>query len=194
MRIGVLSDSHIPSSTRRLPEQVFRVFEGVDLILHAGDIYVESALDHLETLAPVLAVGEGLDFAIGSPRVEHLRLLEFEGARIGMIHILNIPGLEGEVFPGAVSRSAGASPARVDVRRGLERVFGQPVDACVFGDTHYEVLEHHDGVLLLNPGSPTLPHQMMRLGTVAILEIQDAQVSARLVSLADLPGPAPVYI
>lgn len=187
MKIGVLSDSHIPASTRRLPDQVFHAFDGVDLILHAGDVYIESALDHLETLAPVLAVGEGVDLAI--PRVETKRVLELEGAVIGLIHILTIPGLDGEVFPGRIGKAGFEG-----VAAGLETRFGRPVDVCVFGDTHYEVLEHHDGVLLLNPGSPTLPHQMMRLGTVGILEIKDARVSAHLVSLADLPGPAPVYI
>jgi putative phosphoesterase len=190
MRIGVLSDSHIPSSTRRLPEQLFRAFEGVDLILHAGDIYVASALDHLESLAPVLAVGESTDLAIGQPRVERKRVVEAEGARIGMIHILGIPKVPGEIFPGFIEK-AGCVEA---VPGAMRAIFGQDVDACVFGDTHYEVLERHGPVLLLNPGSPTLPHQMMRLGTVGILTVQDGRVDAELLNLNDFPGPAPVYI
>ena len=190
MRIGVLSDSHIPASTRRLPDQLFRAFEGVDLILHAGDIYVASALDHLETLAPVLAVGERTDLAIGSPRVEDKRVLEVEGARIGMVHILSFPGIAGEVFPDFVEK-AGCSAA---VPSAMRTIFGQDVDACVFGDTHFEVLERHGPVLLLNPGSPTLPHQMMRLGTVGILTVQDGRVDAELLDLNDFPGPAPVYV
>ena len=38
LRIGVLADSHIPYLLPRLPEQVFAVFDQVDLILHAGDL------------------------------------------------------------------------------------------------------------------------------------------------------------
>lgn len=185
MKIGVLSDSHIPASTRRLPEQVFHAFNGVDLILHAGDIYTAAALDDLESLAPVLAVGESIDLAIGQPRVEVKRVLELEGVRIGMVHRLYLPGVAGEVFPGTLTPH---------VARAIESLFGTPVDACIFGDTHYEVLERHGGVLVLNPGSPTLPRQMMRLGTVGLIEVRDGNVTAHLVSLAGLPGPPPVYV
>lgn len=189
MRVGVLSDSHIPSSTRTLPEQVFRAFEGVDLILHAGDIYVASALDALETIAPVLAVGDMIDLAIGQPRVEERRLLELEGVRIALVHKLVLPGVHSEVFPGTLTNLL---PAEA-VRPAFASLLRSDVDVCVFGDTHYEVLERHAGVLLLNPGSPTLPRQMMRLGTVGLLDISGGHAEARLVSLADLPGPAPVY-
>jgi len=210
VKVGVLSDSHIPASTRRIPEQVFRAFDGVELILHGGDIYTAAALDHLQSLAPVLAVGEGVDHAIGSPRVEVKRVLELEGARIGMVHCLQLPGVLSEIFPGTIDllrhhREAGLgtrlAPSagdpgsqRLDVSRALYSVFDTNVDVCIFGDTHYEVLEYHDEVLLLNPGSPTLPHQMMRLGTVCVMEVNDGRVTARLVPLSELPGPPPAYI
>ena len=35
MLIGVISDTHIPSRSYEIPEKVFEVFKGVDLILHA---------------------------------------------------------------------------------------------------------------------------------------------------------------
>jgi len=60
IRIGLVSDTHIPKSTHVLPPQVKEAFKDVDLIFHAGDIYVVSVLDELEHLAPVLAA-EGDD-------------------------------------------------------------------------------------------------------------------------------------
>ncbi len=39
MRIGLITGTHIPDTERDLPPQVFGIFRGVDLILHAGDIY-----------------------------------------------------------------------------------------------------------------------------------------------------------
>lgn len=190
VRVGLISDSHIPSAMRTLPEQVFHAFRGVELILHAGDIYSASALDHLEELAPVLAVGDATDQAIGQPRVERRRLVAIHGMHIGMIHKLDLPGIPGDVFPGMIARDMTPS-ATMD--GAMRRVFGRPVQVCVFGDTHHELLEWHEGVLVINPGSPTLPRQMMRLGTVATLEVTSAGVSAELHQLTDFPGALPRY-
>jgi len=191
VRIGVLSDSHIPSTMRRLPEQVYHAFAGVELILHAGDIYSASVLDELEAFAPVLAVGEATDAAIGRPRVEQRRFLALEGVHVGMVHKLDVPGVPGEVLPGALAREL--PPGSDALHSTLYRVFGRAVHVCVFGDTHHELLEWHGGRLLLNPGSPTLPRQMMRLGTVATLEITGEGVSAAIHQLSDFPGPPPRY-
>jgi hypothetical protein len=36
MKIGVLSDTHVPAIVNALPPVIFDIFKGVDLILHAG--------------------------------------------------------------------------------------------------------------------------------------------------------------
>jgi predicted phosphodiesterase len=38
MRIGLIADTHLPSSIREPWPEVASAFRGVDLILHAGDI------------------------------------------------------------------------------------------------------------------------------------------------------------
>ena len=194
MKIGLISDSHVPASTRKVPEQVFRAFESenVELILHAGDIYTERALDELETLAPVLAVkGPGVDQGILSPRAENRRLLDLGGVRVALVHQLFLPGLYNDIFPGLIEKQF---PAGVSMRATLHKFFKQEVDVCVFGDSHADLVEFHDGVLLVNPGSPTLPYQIMRLGTVGILEILENKATAHILHLKEFPGPAPVYI
>lgn len=192
MKIGLISDSHIPASTRELPEQVFRAFQGVELILHAGDIYSAAALDALETLAPVYAVGGGgVDHGIGKPRVEDKRVLAIEGLRIGMIHKLDLPGIYSDVLAGAIATQLSSTTT---LQKALFKIFQQDLDICVFGDTHYDMVEEHEGILMVNPGSPTLPYQMMRLGTVAILDIIDGRARAQILQLTDFPGPPPRYI
>ena len=37
MRVGVVSDTHIPSRAPAIPPRVFEVFERIDLILHANE-------------------------------------------------------------------------------------------------------------------------------------------------------------
>ena len=96
--IGVLSDSHIrvpgtrvglsTLTAENLPPQVLFVFKGVDLILHAGDIYTVPVLDQLETVAPVLACeGDDDPFEIvNDPRVKHEQYLKIEGKTLWLSH------------------------------------------------------------------------------------------------------------
>lgn len=53
MKIGLISDTHIPQYSKEPPPQVARAFQGVDLILHAGDIFTPSCIEWLERIAPV---------------------------------------------------------------------------------------------------------------------------------------------
>jgi hypothetical protein len=65
---------------------VFRAFEGVDLILHAGDLNALKVVSELETLAPVITVhGNNEDWETRD-QLATTQLLEVEGARIGMAH------------------------------------------------------------------------------------------------------------
>jgi hypothetical protein len=61
MKVGVLSDTHVPTIVRALPPAIFDIFKGVDLIMHAGDIVELSVLDELRTIAPVEAVAGNMD-------------------------------------------------------------------------------------------------------------------------------------
>ena len=51
-RIGVISDTHIPKRAPRVPNAALRLFEDVELILHAGD------LSSLENPGAVKAITE----------------------------------------------------------------------------------------------------------------------------------------
>ena len=56
MNIGVISDTH-----GLVRPGVYDVFEGVDLILHAGDIGSRDVIIELEAIAPVKAVVGNVD-------------------------------------------------------------------------------------------------------------------------------------
>ena len=80
MRIGILSDTH-----GTLRGEVTRALQGVDHIIHAGDIDNQTILHRLEQIAPVTAVRGNAD----KGWAEHLPqkvLLEFLGNRIYVIH------------------------------------------------------------------------------------------------------------
>lgn len=184
MKLGLISDTHMPGAMPEMPPQLVPAFAGVDLILHAGDIYGASCLDWLERIAPVMAVEVfSGSYWSGDPRVAvGQRVLSLEGYAVGLTHMLTLRGMRDEVFPGAIPRDF----ASTSLPDALQEAFGQRVDVVVFGDTHYDLVEEHQGVLLVNPGSATLPRHMRRLGTVAVLELTPQGRSARLIDLAKL--------
>ena len=61
MKIGVISDTHIPIAAPRLPQKVYDHFKDCDLIIHAGDAVEMSVIEDLGKLAEVKAVCGNMD-------------------------------------------------------------------------------------------------------------------------------------
>lgn len=171
IRIGLLSDTHVTNEREELYPQIYQAFAGVDMIMHAGDIYIIPVLDRLELLAPVFAARGNGDWGLPEdPRLQHSHIIEIGGLRIGLTHDLPLPEI----------------PPERTLETIMQRRFGGPVDVIVFGDTHVAQLEVMKGVLLVNPGSPTLPsNYQKRLGTIGILEIEDGVPRAQLIPLSE---------
>jgi len=184
VKIGLISDTHIPSSGPEPPSQVVQAFEGVDLILHAGHANVASCLEWLGRIAPVRSTESWLEGTGETPtRNGRVEVIELEGHTIGMAHELILRSLGDDVLPGSIGRSF---PSDESLPDALQGIFGKPVDIVVFGYTHEAMVETHAGVLLVNPGSPSLIKQQVRLGTVAILELTGDHREARVIDLASL--------
>ena len=170
MRIGLLSDTHLPGMIRQLDElgpEPAAFFSKVDLILHGGDLTSPIVLDWLEQFAPVLC-STGNNDPIPDPRSKEVQVLEAEGWRIGMVHDLG--------------------PDHRPVS-DLQQSFATPVDIIVGGHTHYEFLKQREGVVLLNSGSPTFPwNKELRLGTVGLLELGPDELHAEIVVLGHTPS------
>lgn len=188
MKIGLISDTHSAGSGRDLPAAVFGALAGCDLILHCGDLECIGVLDYLEDIAPVLAVRGYEDPVEPGERLANVsRIVQAQGVRIGMVHDIQWPPPSIDTSPdgtGLVWPTTGLQDL-------LLKKFGGPVDVVAFGDTHEELVEWRDGVLFVNPGSPTYPgrrHTRGSLGTVAILDINDGEIAARVVDLAQETG------
>ena len=183
MKIGLISDTHMAGNGRDLPSQVLESFAGVDLILHCGDLECLGVLDYLERVAPVLAVrGYEDPTESGNRLAPTTRVVQTEGLAIGMVHDIQWPGPRIDTGPEGDKLHLPAGSARDTVARK----FKQPVDIVVFGDTHEELVCYSDGVLLVNPGSPTYPgrrHRPGSLGTVGLLEVDGRTASVRLIDL-----------
>jgi putative phosphoesterase len=177
MRIGLISDTHIPEARPELWPQVFEAFQGVEAILHAGDIHDLSVIDALERVAPTFAArGNGDDGSGGRPvqpddaRLREAWEVELGGLRIGLMHVAPIPAI-GEYT----------------LERALMRHLGHmELDVLVYGDTHVEAIDTVDGILCVNPGSPTFPRNYATsLGTIGFLDVEDGAFEASIWQLTE---------
>jgi len=176
MRIGLISDTHVPEVEKEMPARILEVFAGVDLILHGGDIYAPSVLDALERLAPVLAALGDDDYAKGDRRVKEGHVLDLAGKTLWLTHVGPFRFSDGEWLSrdGVMENHAEAKP-----------------DVVVFGHEHRAFVHRDNGTLYVNPGSPTLQNDhgsiykpyRRGLGTVGILEIGAGWADARIVQL-----------
>lgn len=123
MRIGILSDTH-----DRLPVALFDALEGVDELLHAGDITRPDALTELEAIAPVTAVRGNCDGRDLGDRLPEERLIERDGVSIALIHGHT---LSGGLLGDLIARYRLLAPDLV--------IFGHTHDPLskVLGPTHY---------------------------------------------------------
>jgi putative phosphoesterase len=157
MRIGLISDTH-----GRLRSQVFEVFDGVDRILHAGDIGPPDLLTELEAIAPVTAVRgntDGFDVShVAPPEVE----LELGGKAVVVVH--------GDAL---------GSPTPSGLRQAYP-----DADLVVYGHTHRPLVDRSAVPLVVNPGAAGAA----RFGlapSVGILTLadSDAAIDVRIVEL-----------
>jgi putative phosphoesterase len=162
-KIGLISDTHIPTRAKKIPLRVFDVFQNLDFIIHAGDLVSFEVIEELEQLAPVLAVHGNMDEVNVREKLPEMNELTFDQWRIGVTH-----------DPGALF---GRSKMREIAK---ENKF----DVLVYGHTHHQSIIWADNGLFINPGSPTHPLlPFITKPTIAILIFSQKKVEPEIVSL-----------
>jgi putative phosphoesterase len=143
MKIGIISDTH-----GYLPPAVFKIFEKVDSILHAGDIGSNDIIDELEMLAPVYAVSGNIDSWPIVSQFSPTLVTEFNDLTFYLIH-----HIISEKF----------------VRYELFRKKIKP-HVLVYGHTHIPNVSLHNEILFINPGSVSKPRKGKK-GSVILLDV-----------------------
>ena len=137
----------------------------------------------MNRIAPVEVAPAGLvGTETAGPRVSIPIVVKVEGHSIGMIHKIEMTPLADDVWPGALDHY----PAGASIPAELQNIFGEPVDIVVFGYSHEAMVETHQGVLFVNPGSPTMVAQVMKLGTVGMLDLTPEGQRAWIIELASV--------
>jgi len=159
-RVVVIADTHLPRGSRVLSRECLDVLGRADLILHAGDVTAAPVLEGLRQVAPLRAVCGNMDDAELREALPEELVVEVGGAQIGMVHV---PGPAA----GRAARLVAAFPG---------------CDAVVYGHTNVPEVTLHDGVWILNPGSPT-ERRRARHRSVLTLDVAAGTITPRLVAL-----------
>jgi putative phosphoesterase len=123
MKLGIISDTH-----DYLDPKIARLFQGVDHILHAGDVGSAWITFQLSQIAPVTAVTGNTDQGLSLKETEVIAL----GGRTFLVHHIVDPRELSESLQNRIKR------ARPDV--------------VVFGHTHKRFCQILGGILFFNPG------------------------------------------
>jgi putative phosphoesterase len=153
LRIGVVSDTH-----GYLDPRLIAAFEGVDLILHAGDVGSEAVLEGLRAIARVYAVQGNNDVPLGGLGLPTHLDVSLAGIEAHLVHEL-----------------PHASPTPTTT-------------LVVFGHSHKQLAEWRGTVLHLNPGAAGRQgfHKLQTATILSIeprrrkIEIQELTLGPRL--------------
>lgn len=148
--IGIISDTH-----GLLRPEALNVFQGVDLIIHAGDIGASTLLRELENTAPLVAVRGNMDYENQPNKLPVTEVVTINDNSIYVLHDIN----------------------RLDLDPAVSEI-----SVVISGHTHRPSIKKHNGVLYLNPGSAG-PRRFRLPASVALLYITGSSLNAKLIEI-----------
>jgi len=161
--VGLIADTHVPARAKCIPKMVFKIFENVDFIVHAGDLVQLDVIDELEQLAPVLAVHGNMDGPEVSGALPKLNSLKIYGWKIGVMHDPNTLFGRGKM-------------------REIAKQNG--FNVLVYGHTHNANIKWEGTTLYINPGSPTNPmSSFINKPSVALLKVTKEAITPEIVHI-----------
>jgi putative phosphoesterase len=150
MLVGLISDTH-----GLLRPEAELALQGVDLIIHAGDVGDPEILPKLKRIAPVFAVRGNVDTASWAQELPTTTVVEANGASLYVLHNLS----------------------ELDLRPD-----GGRFDFVVSGHTHQPEQSERNGVVYINPGSAG-PRRFSLPTTLALLDLGKLPRKAKFVEL-----------
>lgn len=160
MILAVISDTHRMLSTVR---KKLRDFDKIDYIIHLGDNVDDAYALSREFGIALECVKGNCDFGETG---ETEKIIEIENKKIFLTH--------GHKYY-----------VKYDYNTILKRARELGADAAFFGHTHVPMISRHHDVLLLNPGSPSLPREGARR-TIALVTVGNDGIIPKLINLEEI--------
>ena len=157
MLIGVVSDTHGFYDPRVPP-----LLEGVEHILHAGDIGQGRIIEQLAEIAPVTAVRGNNDREGPESQLPEVEIVDLGAYRIYLTHIVKVPK-EGDAA-------------------GLSTYLDARSDVVVFGHSHMAFHEQRGPLTFFNPGAAG-KRRFKVVPSIGLLDVGPGSVEGRILVL-----------
>lgn len=161
MTLFVISDTHVPEISQKIPEDFLSQIKTDDILLHAGDFTNLKTLKELERRCKVYAVRGNMDDPEVKKILPEKRIVDVSGKKIGIFH--------------------GWGPPSDLAERVLKR-FEVNLDVLIFGHSHTPYHKKIDKTLLFNPGS-LAGNPNFRNRTYGILNLEEKEIWADILEL-----------
>jgi len=160
MKLGIISDTHIPEKSQHVPKAALDAFKKVDMVLHAGDMVSLEAIDEIKAVCPkVMAVSGNMDPESLRKKFPQKQLFEIAGFKVGLMH---------------------GNGAPVNLVNFLKDAFkADKPDLIIFGHSHKAFNEVIDGIRFFNPGSAS---DFPGSASIGIIEISK-KINAKIIKI-----------
>ncbi|OGX15191.1 MAG: hypothetical protein A2166_00170 [Omnitrophica WOR_2 bacterium RBG_13_41_10] len=160
MRIGVISDTHIPDRVNTIPAVILEDFKNTDMIIHAGDLVHLIVLDELGRICKnVKAVWGNMDPYEVRKNLPEKEIIPVGKFRIGLMHGYGHPNQLISLLSSEFKNDN--------------------VDMIIFGHSHQSLNETREGIIFFNPGSAT-DKIFAPYNSYGIIEIND-KIEAKII-------------
>ena len=157
MRIGVVSDTH-GYLNPRVPE----LLQGVNHILHAGDIGDGGIIEALAQIAPITVVRGNNDRTGPESLYPEEVSLKLVGFSFYLTHIVKVPKSPGHP--------------------SMQPYIDTGADIVVYGHSHIAFQQEMGNILFFNPGAAG-KRRFKVVPSIGFLELADGRVDGKIVSL-----------
>jgi predicted phosphodiesterase len=201
VEFGVIADTHVYDKETRLPSVLVDALEGVDFIIHAGDISTPAVLKELEKIAPVKAVvgNKADDVRFFKGTLPETLSFDIEGVRFIVTHGARSLDYRLESFLGkdplggnllqqsaymvkkALKQVGLKRASNLRIAKRLYKEFTNKADCIIFGHSHTPFADYIGSIFFLNPGDAQYTRK--EIIHVVILRVKEQKIEHELIDL-----------
>ncbi len=164
MKILVVSDTHLHTTKKDLPERLLEDLKSSDVCIHAGDFVEYTVFKELSSITTTYGVCGNMDDYHLRNKLPPKQIIELGSIKIGLTH------------------GRGSPYNIISVVNSVFKEEFPEIKIFIFGHSHTPLDTIIDGKIYFNPGSPT-DRIFAPYNSYGIIEIKDGKLERRIVKI-----------
>ena len=164
MRILVISDTHIPTAAKSMPQRILEEAHRSDACIHCGDFVEFSVYEQLARIIKLYAVYGNMDDRPIKTTLPRRIIITLGGLRLGITH----------------GKGAAENITKTVLMEFEDKI--EEIDMLVFGHSHQPLDKTYENKIYFNPGSPT-DKVFSPYASYGIIEVGRREIKRRIVKI-----------